>query len=414
MIIDSHLHLPGARKRKTIMDSKEELLQELEKSNIDYAIVIPDNTPRARVTVHIYCAFKIVLAVENMAKPAEIRPFENCPCLDGYHCQTNSLAKIFHHSGHPLSEDILLGLGAGMGFIYWQMKIGTSNSVFIGGRGNNKDFFNDLARRTGVKIAVRSTSSAARAENLLLERLVENKPVMMFGDMGLLPWFDLPKDYHFGGHTFVACGYDGENTVLASDIEQKATGLKKGFYYPVTLEQLRKARSSICKPFPPKNTYLEFDSEGFHNPRREDFLSSIEQTVESQLNPPIKNIGVKGLRHTAREILNWAQIFKDRDLRMNLFSLYVFIEIGGTGGGCFRYMFSRFLKEAARIVGNNVLEEISLMFRQSGEKFSEIGLMFRDAENAQNINDKIRVASQKFQEIADIEESAYSNLASLN
>ena len=53
-----------------------------------------------------------------------IEPFPNCPALDGCHCVTNSLAKIFNHSGHPLSEEMLLGLGAGMGFIYWQMKMG--------------------------------------------------------------------------------------------------------------------------------------------------------------------------------------------------------------------------------------------------------------------------------------------------
>ncbi|HVP16957.1 MAG TPA: BtrH N-terminal domain-containing protein [candidate division Zixibacteria bacterium] len=344
-------------------------------------------------------------------KIAETEPFENCPCLDGYHCQTNSLAKIFHHSRNPVSEDTLLGLGAGMGFIYWHMKMNTGNYVFIGGRGN-KNFFDDLAKRTGIKVTVKTTTSARTAETALLEKLVRREPVMMFGDMGFLPWFDLPEDYHFGGHTFVVCGFDGKNTVLASDIDQKAAGLKRGFYYPIALEQLRKARSSTYKPFPPKNAHLEFDFEGFHNPRPEDFLSSIRQTVESQLNPPIKNIGVKGLRHTAKEILKWPQIFKDRELRMNLFSLYIFIEIGGTGGGCFRYMYSRFLKEAAKSVGNKAFEEASVMFHQAGKKFTEIGLMFEDAETAQNINERIHVTSQKFQEIADIEENAYNRLAS--
>jgi hypothetical protein len=310
-----------------------------------------------------------------------------------------------------LSEDVLLGLGAGMGFIYWQMKMGKSNYIFIGGRGN-KDFFSDLAKRTGVKIEEKSTASAKKAEAALLEKLAKREPVMVFGDMGFLPWFDLPKDYHFGGHTFVVCGFDGKNTVLASDIDQKAAGLKKGFYHPITLQQLSRARSSSFKPFPPKNTYLEFDFSAFHNPRPEDFLSAIKQTAESQLNPPIKNIGVKGLRHTAKEILNWPQIFEEKELRMNLFSLYIFIEIGGTGGGCFRYMYSRFLKEAAKIVGNMAFEEASLMFGQAGKKFTEIGSMFEDAEKAHDISEKIRVASQKFQEIADIEENAYNQLAS--
>ena len=52
-----------------------------------------------------------------------IKPFSKCPALDGYHCQTNALAKIFHYYGHPLSEDMILGLGAGMGFIYWQIEL---------------------------------------------------------------------------------------------------------------------------------------------------------------------------------------------------------------------------------------------------------------------------------------------------
>ena len=49
MIIDSHLHLPQLREGKTLADSKQELLHELEKSNVDYAIVIPDNTPVSEI-----------------------------------------------------------------------------------------------------------------------------------------------------------------------------------------------------------------------------------------------------------------------------------------------------------------------------------------------------------------------------
>jgi hypothetical protein len=55
------------------------------------------------------------------------------------------LAKIFHFNKHPLSEDMLLGLGAGMGFIYWKMKVPKfGDYIFIGGRGNTKNFFKDI------------------------------------------------------------------------------------------------------------------------------------------------------------------------------------------------------------------------------------------------------------------------------
>jgi hypothetical protein len=49
MIIDSHLHLPGRREGKTLADSRQELLRELEECRVDYAIVIPDNVPKSEI-----------------------------------------------------------------------------------------------------------------------------------------------------------------------------------------------------------------------------------------------------------------------------------------------------------------------------------------------------------------------------
>ena len=194
-------------------------------------------------------------------------------------------------------------------------------------------------------------------------------------------------------------------------MDQTAGGLKKGYYYPITLERLSKARGSKFKPFPPKNAYLAFDFNKYHPPTKEDICSSIKQTVESQLNPPIKNLGVKGIKHTAKEIMKWPDMFNEYDLRMNLFSLYIYIEIGGTGGGCFRYMYSRFLKEAADIIKNHKFIGPSEKIHKSGEMFTDIGLMFKEAETAKDIGDRIKKASTLFQKIADIEENAYLELS---
>ncbi|MBN2353483.1 MAG: BtrH N-terminal domain-containing protein [Spirochaetales bacterium] len=120
-----------------------------------------------------------------------IAAFPGSPALDGCHCQTTSLAKIYRFHGHPLSEEMLLGLGAGMGFIYWRMKsrpeTGAGDFVFIGCRGNNKHFFTDVGRRTGVGIEVRTSSSAKKAEAVLLDSLSKREPMMLFGDMAYLP-----------------------------------------------------------------------------------------------------------------------------------------------------------------------------------------------------------------------------------
>jgi len=337
-----------------------------------------------------------------------LNAFTNCPALDGYHCQTNSLAKIFHFNEHPLSEEMLLGLGAGMGYFYWHQK---GTHPFVGGRGNVKNFFTDLGRRTGVKIEVRSTSSEKKAVSSLIEQLERKVPVMLYGDMGFLPWFDMPEGYHFGGHTFVACGYDGNETVLASDMEARDTGLKKGLYYPVTIEQLQKARSSKYKPFPPKNTWLEFDFSQYRLPGPDEIYDSISQTVKEMTEPPISNAGIKGIRRTGKEMKKWPGIFDDSMLRLVLFQVYIFIEVGGTGGGCFRYLFSRFLKEAGAVTSDPVLDKASELIGESGKQFTALGELFRDYEHMDDIKGRIDKAGYMLNQIADIEESAYELLS---
>ena len=97
---------------------------------------------------------------------------------------------------------------------------------------------------------------------------------------------------------------------------------------------------------------------------------------------------------------------------MNLFSLYIYIEIGGTGGGCFRYMYARFLKEAAKIMKNDRFIVPSEKIYKSGEMFTDISLLFKDSETAKDIKDRIEKASPIFQKIADMEEDAYMELSS--
>jgi hypothetical protein len=345
--------------------------------------------------------------VMNVDPQTEIAPFERCPALDGYHCVTNSLAKIFYHNGHPLSEDMLLGLGAGMGFIYWAPKGGYP---FVGGRANPKGFFADLGERTGVRITEVTTTGDKKAEAALIDRLKRREPVMLFGDMGFMPWFHFPVEYHFGGHTFVACGYDGGGRVLISDMDQAAGGLKKGFYCATTLDKLRAVRNSRFKPFPPKNARIDFDFSGFHAPEPGGIYASIKQTADAMLNAPIKNLGIKGIRYTAKEIGKWPDRFDETGLMMNLFNLYIFIEIGGTGGGCFRYMYARFLREAAGLAGDKKLEDASALMDQSGRMFSEIGQMFKDYENKTGIGERVSKASETFGRIADMEEQAFRSI----
>lgn len=43
--------------------------------------------------------------------------------FDGQHCETTATGTLLQQIGIELSEPMLFGLGEGLGFIYWNMKI---------------------------------------------------------------------------------------------------------------------------------------------------------------------------------------------------------------------------------------------------------------------------------------------------
>ena len=338
----------------------------------------------------------------------EIRPFANCPALSGYHCWSNSVTKIYHHYGLALSEEMLFGLGEGLSFMYWEQK---GNPPFIGGRGNIKSFVQDIGKRTGVGVSEKSTTSTRKAQKVLLQQMEKEEPLMVRVDMGFLPYFNFGDgEYHFGSHTIVICGYDGQDRVLISDIDQKASGEKEGIYASMTLEQLNEARGSTYKPFPPKNIYFEFDFASSHPPTAEDILSAVRQNSEAMLNPPIKNFGIKGIRRAAREIKRWPKRFDKGDLCTNLFMFYVMTEIGGTGGGMFRPMYGRFLEEAAAITGKDLLLQAAQPIFESGGRFSQAARLFENALEGGEFEDKVAKAADLLESSAKLEEEAFTIL----
>ena len=54
----------------------------------------------------------------------------------GLNCQTSALHKLYHFYGHDISEEMLVGIGSGLGFIYWYMKM--MPVPFTGGMNSGK------------------------------------------------------------------------------------------------------------------------------------------------------------------------------------------------------------------------------------------------------------------------------------
>lgn len=337
------------------------------------------------------------------------KPISDFNSLLTHHCITGSMLHIYDFHYHSISEDMLLGLGAGLGFIYWHMK---GTMPFLGGRANvgrSGEVGLEIAagRRTGVRVERNQTSSLRKAEKELLALLESGEPVMLMVDMGFLPYLNLPEGFHFGGHAIAAGGYDEETgQVLVADRDE---GL-----HAVPLEVIAQARGSTFKPFPPKNAWFTFDFTDMRQPHPEEIFTAIGETCTTMLEGPISNLGVRGIRKAAAQTLKWPDSMSKKELRWSSFNAFIFIDAeGGTGGGIFRYMYGRFLEEAAEITGENRFADTAKTLTQIGDLWQEVALIYKNCAEAHQPNKDLPKTTEPLLKIADLEEAAWSRLRSI-
>ena len=282
----------------------------------------------------------------------------------GKHCQTTAIKSILDYRGLHISEEMLLGLGGGVGFIYWYMK--KMPAPFMGTRNGKVDeFILNILRRIGAEATIFETTSTKKAHDELKKMLRDGEPVYIFADMAYLPYMAIPEAGHFGGHTVVVYGIDeaGDKAYISDRGKGAVT---------VTIEDLKKARDSKFPPFPPKNKMLGIKYPSEVRSLEEGIGEAIGNCCSNMLNPPIKNIGLEGIKKWAGIVPKWPEQFKGINLFLCLFNSFVYIEIGGTGGSAFRPIYAQFLREASTLLDKPALNEVAEMFEDSGKAWSEI------------------------------------------
>ncbi len=304
---------------------------------------------------------KTIQSQDNKRETIVVKDFKP---WGGKHCWTTALKNVLDYHGLRLSEEMLFGLGGGIGFIYWYMKF--MPAPFIGTRyGKGTDPLVNTCERVGAKGAIVETASDKKGYGQLKDLLRRGEPAFLFVDMAYLPYMALPEMAHFGGHTVVVFALDEEQRIAhVGDRAQKP--------FVVSIDDLNKARNSSFPPFPPKNKLLAIEF-----PRRAGDLTngireSIRECCRNMLAPPIKNIGLDGILKWASLVPKWPQQFKGMNLLGCLFNVFLYIEISGTGGSAFRTMYAQFLTEAASLLNEPALDEVAGMFRESAGLWSAI------------------------------------------
>jgi hypothetical protein len=305
----------------------------------------------------------------NEKEQLVINDFEH---IEGKNCQLSSVRKMLYYYGINLTEEMIMGLASGIGFIYWDMK--QMPCPFVGGL-NGKDinlFEAPLRNLGGSAELVKQTTSRKISFNQAKEILKEGRPFIPFVDMAFLPYFfreDAPYPNesagHFGGHTLVVYGIDEKaDVVYISDRFLKPNTL--------TINQFMDAHSSAFPPFASKNKKVII-----HPPRKNIDLikcikKAIKENAEMMMNPPISNLGLQGILKFKKMVgTTWLNFSADK-MMFSLYMTYIYNATGGTGGALGRNMYCQFLREAQKYIEDSNLIKATELYEQAANAWNAV------------------------------------------
>lgn len=254
----------------------------------------------------------------------------------GNHCGSTALRNLLAFHGVQISEEMAFGLGAGAGFYYLAMDDGSPSRWFNGRTARLEESFREL---TGAALEMRTFDkgddgaawAAARAE------VDAGNPALLLTDIYYLDHYG--NSAHFPGHAVVLAGYDDEVARLSDTAFAELQTTR--------LENLARARHS-GHPAYPLEGHMFTVGEAIDRAQLEAAVPrAIERAVSEMLEPPFGEFaGVPALERLAAEAGSWPEVVEDWQWCARF--AYQVIERRGTGGGCFRLMYSRFLAEAGR------------------------------------------------------------------
>lgn len=267
------------------------------------------------------------MIIENVAFPA------------GQHCETTTLGALLRHEGVDLSEPMLFGLGEGLGFVYWDAR--NMDFPFLGGRTRPLTITRTVADRLGLTLHVQETASPRRAWQNVAAALTAGRPVGLQLDSYHLEYFT--TKVHFGGHFVALYGYDDTHAHLIDTAQQGGT-------VKTTLASLARARAERG-PMTARNLSYTVASPAGRPELGDAIRTAVRNNAQAFLNPPIANLGHRGIAKAARQVPRWLDRSSDpaRDLPLAA----TLMERGGTGGALFRAMYRDFLAESATIVDDD-------------------------------------------------------------
>lgn len=289
----------------------------------------------------------------------------------GQHCETTATGSLLNQIGIELSEPMLFGLGEGLGFIFWNMKI--MDFPFIGGRVKPDALTENICRNLNLNLEVTETSSKKKAWENVYKIIGKGKAVGLKLDCYHLEYFT--NKFHFAGHYVAMYGFDNEFAYLV-DTDQQGGKVK------TSLKSLELARDEKGPMSSRNRTYSISKNENSYDLKKAIKKAIYNNSVEF-LNPPIKNISYKGILKASSEIKKW---FKNsKDIKGDFQTTAMLMEKAGTGGSLFRNLYRDFLKESYELLNSNEIKEAYQEYSEIADLWKTVSELFYQAGKTKDI-----------------------------
>lgn len=327
----------------------------------------------ARTREHLAAAPALTVAALAGPRTTRSRPAETGSALDRYrhlrgvHCGTMALRNVaVHLTGDKWTESLCFGLAAGLNFTY--LRPPGSPFFLTMGRGSYmEETFCDVL---GIRLELFHSDDPERAWEHLAGVLRSDRLAVIDTDMFYLPYMvqglRLMSGVHFGGHKLLVTGWDeGAGTVTVWDYAWAEPQC-----LPVAV--LKRARDSRECPEPPRNACFTYGFPDRLTPLREALPVAL-RTFVSQMRHPFLNLnGLPAIERFCRQAARWGRILKGEELRLNTELTAFLLEKAGTGGGNFRNLYQRFLREAAGELGWRELDAAAGRYRRLSELWRDV------------------------------------------
>ncbi|MFE2677708.1 BtrH N-terminal domain-containing protein [Streptomyces hygroscopicus] len=314
------------------------------------------------------------------------------------HCETTALGVLLRHEGLDLSEPMLFGLGSGLSFVYWDSK--AMGFPFLGGRVKPFELTRNLTAALGLDLLVGETTSPRKAWQNVAAPIDAGRPVGLQLDSYHLDYFTTKA--HFGGHIVAMYGYDEQDAYLVD------TG-PQGGAVSTSLAGLARARAERG-PMTARHRSFTITAPSDPTPPRDRIIPAIRRCADAFLNPPIGNLGHRGIEKAAREVPKWLR--RSDDPGEDLPRAAALMERAGTGGALFRNLYRDFLAECAQLIDSSHLRTGHTLYTEAAALWTQVAALVAAAGESGDAENLVRAGSL-LHELSRVEREAMRTLSLL-